>query len=103
MVTAKSKLRKRIGIKLHKTAFTVGFYECNRMAFGLTNAPATFQRLIERCMGDMDLMECLIFLDDKLIFSVLFEEQLDAVFSSLTQHRLKLNASKCEFFKDNVK
>ena len=47
-----------------KTAFTVGnlgFYECNRMAFGLTNAPATFQRLMERCMGELNLKECLIF------------------------------------------
>ena len=51
----------------HKTAFTVGnmgFFECNRMAFGLTNAPATFQRLMEHCMGEMNLKECLIFLDD---------------------------------------
>ena len=40
-----------------KTAFSVGnlgFYECNRMAFGLTNAPVSFQRLIERCMGEMN-------------------------------------------------
>ena len=55
----------------HLTAFTVGnmgFFECNRMAFGLTNAPATFQRLIERCMGELNLKECLIFLDDILVF-----------------------------------
>ena len=55
----------------HKTAFSIGslgFFKCNRMAFGLTNAPATFQRLMERCMGELNLKECLIFLDDILIF-----------------------------------
>ncbi len=79
-----------------KTAFTVGnlgFYECNRMAFGLTNAPSTFQRLMERCMGDLHLRDCLIYLDDIIIFSKTFEEQctkLEAVFRRLQQHRLKL-------------
>ncbi|MCG8044577.1 MAG: RNase H-like domain-containing protein [Candidatus Thiodiazotropha endolucinida] len=93
----------------HKTAFSVGnlgFYECNRMAFGLTNAPATFQRLMERTMGELNLKECLIFLDDILIFSENFEDHLDrleAVFSRLRQHGLKLKPSKCEFFKTNVK
>ena len=56
----------------YKTAFSVGnlsFYECNRMAFGLTNAPATFQRLMEGTMAELNLKECLIFLDDILIFS----------------------------------
>ena len=91
-----------------KTAFSVGnlgFYECNRMAFGLTNAPATFQRLMERCMGELNLKECMIFLDDILVFSQSFEEhleRLDAVFSRLKQHGLKLKPSKCEFFKTKV-
>ena len=47
------------------TTFTIGnlgFYKCNRMAFGLIKAPATFQRLMERCMGDLNLKECPIFL-----------------------------------------
>ena len=76
----------------HKTAFTVGnmrVFECNRMAFGLTNAPAMFQRLMEHCMGEMNLKECLIFLDDILIFSETFEEHIsrfEAVFSRLKQH-----------------
>ena len=59
------------------------------MAFGLTNAPATFQRLMERCMRDLNLKECLIFLDDILIFSESFKEHiewLEAVFSRFNQH-----------------
>ncbi|MCG7874805.1 MAG: RNase H-like domain-containing protein, partial [Candidatus Thiodiazotropha endolucinida] len=93
----------------NKTAFSVGplgFYECNRMAFGLTNAPSTFQRLMERCMGELNLRDCLIFLDDIIVFSKTFEEhcqKLEAVFSRLSQHNLKLKGSKCELFRDRVK
>ena len=68
---------------------TMGFYGFNRMPFGLCNAPATFQRLMERCMGDLNLRDCLIYLDDIIIFSSTFEEyleRLDAVFSRLKQH-----------------
>ena len=91
-----------------KTAFSVGslgFFEGNRMAFGLTNAPATFQRLIECCMGELNLKECLSFLDDILMYSDTFEDhtkRLDAVFSRLHHHGLKLKPSKCEFFKSRV-
>ena len=93
----------------HKTAFTLGplgFYECNRMPFGLTNAPATFQRLMEASMGEMHLKECLIFLDDILIFSSTFDEhlkRLEAVFYKLEKHNLKLKPSKREFFMREVK
>lgn len=91
-----------------KTAFSVGnlgFYEWNRMGFGLTNAPATFQRCMEKCMGDMHLKECLIFLDDILIFSSTFEEhisRLESVFQRLSDHNLRVKPSKCEFFKSSV-
>ena len=91
-----------------KTAFQVGplgFYECNRMPFGLCNAPATFQRLMERCMGELNLRDCLIYLDDIIVFSSTFEEHLErlqAVFSRLELHNLKLKATKCEFFKSRV-
>ena len=91
-----------------KTAFHVGslgFYECNRMPFGLCNAPATFQRLMERCIGELNLRECLIYLDDIIIFSTTFEEhlqRLQAVFERLKEHNLKLKPSKCELFREKV-
>ena len=91
-----------------KTAFQagpLGFYECNRMPFGLCNAPATFQRLMERCMGDLNLRDCLIYLDDIVIFSNTFEEhveKLQAVFKRLQEHGLKLKPSKCELFRSQV-
>ena len=90
------------------TAFNcgnLGFYEMNRLGFGLCNSPATFQRLMERCMGDKHLKECLIFLDDILVYSKTFEEHIErlhAVFSKLAEHKLKLKPSKCELFKSSV-
>ena len=91
-----------------KTAFQVGplgFYEANRMPFGLCNAPATFQRLMERCMGELNLRDCLIYLDDIIVFSSTFEEhveRLSAVFQRLEEHNLKLKPSKCELFRSRV-
>ena len=45
------------------TVFTVGnlgFFKCNLMPFGLCNAPATFQQLMQNCMGKLNLIYCLI-------------------------------------------
>ena len=86
------------------TAFSVGplgFYKCERMPFGLTNTPATFQRLMETCLGDLNLHGCIIYLDDIVIFSkdlVSHLERLQAVFQKLEEAGLKLNPSKCELF-----
>ncbi len=44
------------------------------MPQGITNAPSTFQRLMERCMGDINLTEVLVFLDDLIVFSETLEE-----------------------------
>ena len=49
------------------TAFTVGnlgFFECDRMPFGLCNALATFQQLMQNCMGELNFIYCLIYLDN---------------------------------------
>ena len=54
------------------TAFTMGnlgFFECDRMPFGLCNAPAAFKRLMQNCMGDLNFIYCLICLDDLIVFS----------------------------------
>ena len=86
------------------TAFTVGplgFFECKRMPFGLINASATFQRLMETCLGDLNLHWCIIYLDDIVIFSkdqASHLERLKAVFQKLEEAGLKLKPSKCELF-----
>ena len=92
-----------------KTAFTVdplGFYECNRMPFGLCNAPATFQRLMENCFGDINMQSCLIYLDDIVVFSRTFEEhveRLSLVFERLAEAGLKLSPAKCRLFQGKIK
>ena len=79
------------------TAFTLGsmgLYECESMPFGLCNAPPTFQRLMLNCLGELNLMYCLIYLDDVIIFSRTEEEHLEqmrVVFDQFREHGLKLN------------
>ena len=91
-----------------KTAFTVGtngFYEFIRMPFGLSNSPATFQRLMAQCMGDLYMKICFAFLDDINVPGKNFEECLDRltqVFQKLRVHNLKLNGKKCHFFKTKL-
>ena len=61
------------------TAFTVGlfgFSEYVQMPFGLTTVPATFQCLMESCLGDMHLKWCVIHLDNIIMFSKTPEEHI---------------------------
>lgn len=91
-----------------KTAFVcpIGFWEFNRMPQGITNAPSTFQRLMEKCMGDMNLKEVLVFLDDIIVFSKTLEEhetRLIKVLNRLKEYGLKLSPEKCKFFQTSVR
>ena len=92
-----------------RTAFTVGplgFFEFNRLPFGLVNAPATYQRLMEDCFQGLHLNICYIYLDDLVVFSKTFEEHLDRlekIFQRLREVNLKLAPKKCELFKSKVK
>ena len=77
------------------TTFTVGnkgFLECECMPFRLCNAPATFQRLMQNCLGELNLTYCLIYLDDVIIFSKMEEEHLHClrvVFEHFREHHME--------------
>lgn len=71
------KWKKNIKNVLFLLLIPLEFYEYNRMAFGLANAPATYQRLIKQCLGELHLKVCFIYLDDIIIFSKTYEEHLD--------------------------
>ena len=92
-----------------RTAFSVaplGFFEYNRMAMGLANAPATYQRLMENVLGDLHLHICMVFLDDIIVFGNTFQEHLDRlerVLIRLGENGLKLNPKKCSFCQEEVK
>ncbi|KAK7906795.1 hypothetical protein WMY93_015407 [Mugilogobius chulae] len=91
-----------------KTAFVtpLGFWEWNWMPQGVTNTPSTFQRLMEKCMGDLNLKEVLVFLDDIIIFSDTLEEhekRLLRVLTRLKEFGLKLSPGKCKFLQSSVR
>ncbi len=91
-----------------KTAFVtpMGFWEFNRMPQGVTNAPSTFQRVMEKCMGTSHPKEVLVFLDDLIVFSKSLEEheeRLMKVLNRLKEYGLKLSPNKCHFFMKSVK
>ena len=90
------------------TAFTVdnlGFFKCKHMPFGLCNVLAMFQRLMQNCLGKLNLIYCLIYLDDIIIFSQMAEEhlhRLHVVFDHFRKYNLKLKPSKCSLFKEEI-
>ncbi|GFW04467.1 hypothetical protein TNCV_878361 [Trichonephila clavipes] len=90
-----------------KTAFTSGqgLWQFKVMPFGLCNAPATFERLMETVLKGLTFEACLIYPDDVIIGGRTFEEHLQnirKVLSKLRDANLKLNPSKCKFFQNKV-
>ena len=90
------------------TAFTVGslgVYEFLRMPYGLCNAPTTFQRLMQNCLGELNLTYALVYLDDVIVYSNMEEDhlrRLQAMFEHFHEHRLKLKPSKCSFLRRQI-
>ncbi len=92
---------------MEKTAFIshAGLFEYKVMSFGLTNAPPSFQRLMTRVLHGLNWKICLVYIDDVIIFSKTFEEQLSrlaAVFQRFREAKLKLKPSKCHFAQESV-
>ena len=80
-----------------------GLYSYKVMPFGLRNAPATFQRLMNRVVSG--LVGCAVYLDDVVIFSATWEDHLQrirALLDRLLWAKLTVNLAKCEFAKAKV-
>ena len=86
-----------------KTAFSTGSgpYQFCVMPFGFCNAPATFERLMEKVLVGLPWEILLIFLDDIIVHAAAFEEELNRlrlVFQRLREASLKLSPKKCFLF-----
>lgn len=91
----------------HLTAFVTpdGHYEYNRMPFGLANAPAIFQRMMNHVLGPARFNKATVYIDDLLIFGKTSSECLDRlheVLQLLQEANLKLNLSKCNFLQNSI-
>ena len=90
------------------TAFTIGsmgIFEFLWMPYSLCNTPATFQWLMQNCLGELNLRYDLIYLDDVMVFCRTEEDHLiwlRVVFEHFWEHSLKLKPSKCHFLRKEI-
>ena len=85
-----------------KTAFAThsGLFQFKLMLFGLCNAPATFERLMDRVLQGLWWTSCLVYLDDIISFESSFRDALDnltLIFERLRSYGLQLKSTKCPF------
>jgi len=90
-----------------KTTFSChrGHFQFNKMPFGLSNAPATYQRCIDMVLMGLKGIDCLVYLDDLICFSATMEEhvkKLRNILEILYQANFKIQADKCVFATDTV-
>ena len=90
-----------------KTAFSTGsgLWQFKVMPFGLCNAPATFERLMERVLKGLPWRVAMVYIDDILVSGGTFEEHLAnlrMVFERLRTAKLKLSPGKCDLFQPRV-
>ena len=92
---------------VEKTAFSTqhGLFEFDRMPFGLCNAPAVFERMMEDMLRGLLNKVCLVYLDDIIVFGKTLNEaasNLELVLMRLIEWGLKLKPSKCKLFRQEV-
>ena len=90
-----------------KAAFVTneGLFQFRMMPFGLCNAPATFERLMDRVLCGMRWSWCLVYLDDVISFGGTITEalfRLEEVLIRLSNFGLQLKAKKCTFMQTEV-
>ena len=83
-----------------KSAFSTfkGLYEFLRVPFGLSNAPVTFERAMQKILAGLEWKSCFVYLDDVLVASKTFEEHLKhlrQVLLRLREAGLRLKPQKC--------
>ena len=91
----------------HKTAFSTpyGHYEFDRIPFGLKNAPATSQRLMDLVLTGLQGTELFVYLDDMVLYANSLEEdeeKFNKLMERLSAAKLKLQLDKCEFLRPEV-
>ena len=75
------------------------------MPFGLCNAPATFERLMDRVLQGLRWSRCLVYLDDIISFGSTFDDALTSltlIFERLRSYGLQLKSTKCHLFRSSV-
>lgn len=91
----------------HKTAFSTphGHYQFSRMPFGLRNAPATFQRLMDQILTGLQGTELLVYMDDIVVYASSLREhdiKIEKLMKRLRAANLMLQPDKCEFLRHEV-
>ena len=90
-----------------KSAFLThsGLFQFKIIPFGLCNAPATFERLMDRVLQGLRWSRCLVYMDDIISFGSTFGDALDnltLIFERLRAYGLQFKSTKCHLFQSSV-